>query len=294
MDIFNNRDFTPMLLSEQKVPFDSDDFLYEIKFDGIRALCFIDGDNILLQSRGKNNITPLFPEINVLKKLTNKKVVFDGEIVIFDDGVSSFSLIQKRLHLKNKNKIEELSNIFPITFVVFDILYENKDLTNLSLIQRKEILDKYNDKDVFVKCKYFKKNGVSLFNFVKNNRLEGMVAKKINSKYYINKRSNDWIKIKNLHQEYFNIYGYIENKDTISLLLGEIKNNMVFYVGKVSFSKNNECYTLIKNSSISHNPFVNFDDKYAIYIKNKYKCLTEFLEKSDDGYLRHPIFKKLE
>ena len=48
MDIFNNRDFTPMLLSEQKVPFDSDDFLYEIKFDGIRALCFIDGDNILL------------------------------------------------------------------------------------------------------------------------------------------------------------------------------------------------------------------------------------------------------
>lgn len=294
MDIFNNRDFTPMLLSEQKVPFDSDDFLYEIKFDGIRALCFINGDNILLQSRGKNNITPLFPEINVLKKLTNKKVVFDGEIVIFDDGVSSFSLIQKRLHLKNKNKIEELSNIFPITFVVFDILYENKDLTNLSLIQRKEILDKYNDKDVFVKCKYFKKNGISLFNFVKNNRLEGMVAKKINSKYYINKRSNDWIKIKNLHQEYFNIYGYIENKDTISLLLGEIKNNMVFYVGKVSVSKNNECYTLIKNSSISHNPFVNFDDKYAIYIKNKYKCLTEFLERSDDAYLRHPIFKKLE
>ena len=64
-------------------------------------------------------------------------------------------------------------------------LYENKDLTNLSLIQRKEILDKYNDKDVFVKCKYFKKNGISLFNFVKNNRLEGMVVKKINSKYYI-------------------------------------------------------------------------------------------------------------
>ena len=192
-----NEKFTPMLLGEVNKPFDDDEYIYEIKYDGVRSLVFVNNGQVVVRNRYGVDITEMFPEIKVLNKYFKEDVIFDGEIIMFENGNVSFSKLQKRIHLKNKKTIDYLSKTNPVVFVCFDILYNGIDLINLGLDKRKEILEKYEDNDIFIKSKYVKKDGKKLFNIVKKMNMEGIVAKKINSKYQINTRSEDWLKIKN-------------------------------------------------------------------------------------------------
>ncbi len=193
-----NEKFTPMLLGEENKPFDDDEYIYEIKYDGVRSLVFVNNGQVVVRNRYGVDITEMFPEIKLLNKYFKEDVIFDGEIIMFENGNVSFSKLQKRIHLKNKKTIDYLSKTNPVVFVCFDILYNGIDLINLGLDKRKEILVKYEDNDIFIKSKYVKKDGKKLFNIVKKMNMEGIVAKrKINSKYQINTRSEDWLKIKN-------------------------------------------------------------------------------------------------
>ena len=236
--------FKPMLLKEIDKPFNSKDYLYEIKYDGIRVLIYVSPKTFKIISRNLNDITYLFPELNILKDIVTKKVIFDGEIISTIDGLPSFSKLQERLHLKSIFKINKLSIEDPVTFIAFDCLYENKALINKPLIERKKYLDKYEDSDLFVKSFYIENDGIKLFNKIKKMKLEGIVAKKKQSKYYINTRSDEWIKIKNFKTEEFYIGGYEIKKSNyvISILLGEYKDNKFYYVGNISLSKNNKLY----------------------------------------------------
>lgn len=180
-----NEKFTPMLLGEENKPFDDDEYIYEIKYDGIRSLVFVNSGKVVVKNRYGIDITEMFPEIKVLSKYFKNDVIFDGEIIMFENGNVSFSKLQKRIHLKNKKTIDYLSKTNPVVFVCFDILYNGIDLINLGLDKRKEILEKYEDNDIFIKSKYVKKDGKKLFNIVKKMNMEGIVAKKINSKYQI-------------------------------------------------------------------------------------------------------------
>ena len=145
------KEFTPMLLKEVDEVFDDENYLYEVKYDGIRVLVFVSNDSVVIKSRYGMDITKLFPELSCLSKMVNAKVIFDGEIIILDGGRVSFSKLQKRFHLKNKKTIDFLSKTNPVVFMCFDVLYENRDLINLSLLERKEILNNYEDNEVFVK-----------------------------------------------------------------------------------------------------------------------------------------------
>ena len=198
-----NEKFTPMLLGEVDKPFDDDEYIYEIKYDGVRSLVFVNNGQVVVRNRYGVDITEMFPEIKVLNKYFKEDVIFDGEIIMFENGNVSFSKLQKRIHLKNKKTIDYLSKTNPVVFVCFDILYNGIDLINLGLDKRKEILEKYEDNDIFIKSKYVKKDGKKLFNIVKKMNMEGIVAKKINSKYQINTRSEDWLKIKNYQKGEF-------------------------------------------------------------------------------------------
>ena len=288
MNIWKDRNFKPMLLKQIKKPFNDKDFIYELKFDGHRALIFANNKNILVQSRNGKDITFLYPELESIKKIVNKNVIFDGEIICESNGKPSFKKIQTRSHLKK----EMINN--PAKFIAFDILYENKDLTNLNLLKRKEILNKYRDTDVFVKSKYIKEKGVELFKKIQKLKLEGIVAKNVNGKYHINKRTDDFIKIKNIERDRFYIGGYIENKNnTISLLLGEYLDNKFMYVGKVIMSKNKNLYDKLKVKKKSKNYFDNYKDK-GIFIKPELACCIEYLERTKSNSLRHPIYKDYE
>ena len=288
MNLWKNRNFTPMLLKEIDKPFNSKKYYYELKYDGYRALIFVNKNEIYIQSRNKNDITFLYPELSNIKKIVNKNVIFDGEIVIFENNKPSINKISKRSKLKNKNIIKKESINNPVIFIAFDILYENKDLTNLPLIERKKILEKYQDTDFFIKSKVYLKNGIKLYNFVKKNNLEGIVIKDINGLYHINKRTSDFIKVKNIKSDNFFIAGYINNnKYTSSLVLCEKYNNDYIYVGKVLISKKNNIYKKILNIKKCKN-YLKIENNDITFIKPILSCKINYLERTKNGHLRHP------
>lgn len=284
MSLWKN-EFSPMLLCEVDKPFNDKNYLYEIKFDGIRALIFIDKD-IKIKSRYGLDMTELFPELKVLKNKINKKVILDGEIIIFDNDKVSFSKLQQRIHLKNKKTIEYLSKTNPVVFIAFDILYEDKSLVDYELIKRKEILDKYEDSEVMIKSKYILKNGIGLFKKIKLLDMEGIVAKRLDSKYLINERSSNWLKIKNYKIGEFYILGYINNDKShvISLALG---NKNYEYVGNVVLAKKYDlAKTILNEKIIKSNIRVSRDIKF---IKPIHKCFVKYLELTHNNHLRHPF-----
>lgn len=285
-----NKDIRPMLLEETEEVFDNKDYLYEIKYDGIRVLVFVSKDKVVIKSRYGIDITGLFPEIGVLCKMVKGNVIFDGEIIILDNNKVSFSKLQKRIHLKNKKTIEFLSKTNPVVFICFDVIYEDRDLTNLSLLERKKILSKYEDNDVFIKSTYVIGDGIKLFEAIKRLEMEGIVAKKINSKYLVNERSDNWLKIKNYKSGDFIILGYINKEEShvISLVLGEHLNKKIVYVGKVILGKKRNLADKILKMKKSK-AVVKIKDKDVIYIKPEIKCLIKYLERTENGLLRQPF-----
>lgn len=293
MSIWNNHDFHPMLLKEINKPFNSKDYLFEIKYDGIRVVIFATPTKVTIQTRNKQDVTNIFPELESIRKLVKENTIFDGEIVSFKDGLPSFSKLQERNHLKNTNKIKSESKENPIVFICFDILYKSKDLTNLPLLDRKKLLSKYKDTDEFVKTTYILNDGIKLFQEIKKIGLEGIVAKKINSPYLINERSDNWIKIKNLKQDIFYIGGFKPSTKTasLSLYLGEYKNNKLYFVGKVSMSNKHKLYNiLLKEKGVKKSPFTDYTDNFT-YLTPKYKCHIKYLERTKNNHLRQPIYK---
>lgn len=279
-----------MLLKEVDKPFNDKNYIYELKFDGIRAIIYVSKDQIIITNRHGVDITRLYPELkSIMKIVGNKKVVFDGEIVTFDKGVPSFSKLQLRSHLKDINKINKLCSDTPVAFIAFDILYENKELLNLKLTERKKILNKYKDTDYFIKSKVYI-DGIKLFDRVKKLNLEGIVAKENESLYIPGKRVYSWLKIKNFKVGNFLIHGYIKNKDKYSLLLGEYKNNKLYYVGKVSVIEKNEILKMVVKSKKYANIFVNSNEE-GIYVEPLYKIKVHYMERTDTNMLRQPFVK---
>ena len=238
-----NKDIKPMLLGEVDEVFDSKEYLYEVKYDGIRVLVFVSKDKIVIRSRYGIDITGLFPEMKVLCKMVKDDVIFDGEIIMLDNNKVSFSKLQKRIHLKNKKTIEFLSKTNPV-----------------------------------------------IFNAIKKLDMEGIVAKKINSKYLVNERSDNWLKIKNYKSGDFIIIGYINKEEShvISLVLGEYLNKKIVYVGKVVLGKKRSLADKILKMKKSKG-VVEIKDKDAIYIKPEIKCFVKYLERTDNGLLRQPF-----
>ena len=282
--MFHNYQLKPMLLEEVNEPFNDKNFLYEIKFDGIRALIYVSKNSFKILSRNGTNLTNKYPELKKIQKLVgNHEIIFDGEIIATEGALPSFSLLQKRNRVKRVSS--DIMNDIPVYFIVFDILYDNVDLTNLSLDKRKKILGQYPDNSVFIKSRIYS-DGLSLFKMVKKIGLEGIVEKKRKSIYLFGKRTSDWVKVKNIHVDNFIVHGYLEKTNTYSLLLGEYKNNKLKYVGKVSVNKSHEVMRKIKKSKKVNNSFVNFLED-AIYVEPTISVRVRYLEKHKSGALRH-------
>lgn len=291
MDLFDEKNIKPMLLTEIDKPFNDSNYIFEIKFDGIRTIIYTSPNEIIIKNKNGKIINELYPELLNIKEIVNKKCIFDGEIILMDKGEISFSKLQERIFLKDKIKINFMKENNPVTFICFDILYEDKTLIDLPLTKRKEILNKYIDTKYFVKSRVFNDNGIKLYKFVKKNNIEGIVAKKKESKYMPNKRSKDWIKIKCFKEEDFYICGYKEEDKVLSLLLGKKENNNLKFISKVTMGKKRNDYKLIKSCKIIKNKFINFSELDYIYITPKYKCTVLYLEKTKSNHLRSPIYK---
>ncbi len=164
MNIFTEKNVLPMLFKETK-PFDSDDYIYEIKFDGYRGIVYLDKEKVTIRSRNNKDVTAIYPELHNLNKCCSKKCILDGELIVMGENGPDFFKMQKRGRMKNKDKIEKERQENPVIFVVFDILYyDNQDLTSLPLITRKKYLEKYiKENDNLIISKYIYKDGKKFY-----------------------------------------------------------------------------------------------------------------------------------
>ena len=286
--MFNNHTLKPMLLKEISKPFTDSNYLYEIKYDGYRVFVYANKNKVTILSRNGKDLTNTYPELQSIKKIVkDKSVIFDGELIAVQNGLPNFHNLEVRSKLKNitENTIYEI----PIYFICFDIIYENKDLTKLPLIKRKEILNTYPDTSEFIKSEYYS-DGLKLFQKIQKLGLEGIVAKEKESLYYPGKRVDSWLKIKNIKDGEYYICGYIFNKEKYSLLLGEYHNKDLYYVGKVSLTSSNPLINQVLKSSKTSNKFLNFKEE-ATFIPPKIKVVVNYLEKTKDGKLRHASLK---
>ncbi|MDD4706434.1 MAG: DNA ligase [Bacilli bacterium] len=293
MNLFTNQNFVPMLLDEIKKPFNDPDYIFELKFDGIRTLIFVEPKKITIRNKRGDILNNRYPELLNITKNVNNKVIFDGEIVIMINGKPNFDKLKERVLLKNKLKIKYFAKNFPVVFIAYDILYEDQDLTDLSLIKRKKILNKYHNTENFIKSECFDEKGKDLYKLVIKENLEGIVAKKKDSKYYINKRTKEWIKIKNLKDEDYYICGYKEENDKAmaSLLLGKIDKKNLVYAGTVNIGRKNSEFLFIKKIPQNKNP--SFTKEGYINLIPNIKCTILFMEKTKKGFMRQPIYKGL-
>lgn len=286
--MFDKKDLKPMLLKRVAQPFNSKDYLYELKYDGIRVIVYVSATEFVIKSRNNHDITYLFPELKVIQKVVSKRVViFDGELVAFDDGVPSFQKLLHRNRVKTININDKLINEIPVVFVCFDILYCDRELLDLELEKRKKILNSFSDTKFFVKAKIFK-DGIKLFKGAQKLHLEGIVAKKKSSLYFPNKRVDDWVKIKCLREGNFFVHGFVLNKNKYTLFLGEYSNNSFLFVGKVSVMPDNLILKKILKLKKSKNLFTNFNDNIN-YIVPIYEVRVSYLERTKQNVLRQAV-----
>lgn len=286
----------PMLAKETREAFDDIEWLYEIKWDGYRAIAEIDTGSVKLYSRNGNTFENSYPVVVTELEKFKINAVLDGEIVVLnDEGHPEFQLLQH--YEENTHR--------PIQFYVFDILFENgKNLCGLPLVERKKILNKILPANEVIKYSdHILENGIAFFNASREKNLEGIMAKKADSEYYTGRRTNEWLKIKNNKTQEAIICGYTEpggsRKYFGALVLGIRDNNKLKYIGHTGSGFNQkslkEMWDLLQPLKQPQSPF---EEKIktnmpVTWVKPKLVCEMKFTEITRDGILRHPIFLHL-
>ena len=297
MDIFESKNIKPMLLAEEADPFDSDEYLFEIKFDGIRCIIYLDENGTEIRNKRNDRLNRTYPELKNLHKQVKKRCILDGELLVLKDGKPNFQEVQRRSLMTNSYKIELSSRSFPVNFTTYDILYlEDQSLTDLPLIKRKALLNKTVKENNFLSIsRFIEKSGIELYNLTVQNDLEGIVAKKKDSKYHLDKRSKEWIKIKYLKDEDFIICGYIPKIPMASLILGLYDNHVIVNQGHVTLGVSKEDFqSILSCKRVSATFYSNFpDDDHTIWIEPKLVCSVKYMMRTSTGGLRQPVFKEM-
>ncbi len=278
-----------------------DDWLFEVKWDGVRAICFIDDRSVRMTSRTGHSCERQYPELSVIgHQIGANQAVLDGEIAVLDkNGVSSFGLMQPRIAVADPNTVAHLARRVPVTLFVFDLLYlDGYDLRNVPLIERKRALQSIlQPSSVMRYSEHFINQGEEMLHAARANGLEGIIAKRVQSKYE-SKRSQDWLKIKILTQQEFVICGYTtgEREYFSSLALGLYENGKLVYAGNVGtgFDQNllELIYRRMEPLTTSRSPFAETPQmlRETIWVRPELVCEVKFSSWTEDGRLRAPVF----
>jgi bifunctional non-homologous end joining protein LigD len=285
-------------------PFDSDDFLFEIKWDGERAIAYVAKNRISMKSRNQKEIAFRYPEITseFLKTLKCREGIFDGEIVAFDkNNVSSFQKLQNRIGLNDKSEIEQKSKKIPVYFYVFDVLeIDGKNIENLPLSERHQKLEKIIKSSAHIKIsEVIDVKGKTFYEAARKKGLEGIIAKKKSSTYQEGHRGRDWQKIKITNEQEMVIGGYTTGtgarESTFgALLLGYYQNGKFKYAGSVGTGFNGKILEDLlgkfQKIKTGKSPFSEPIKLKAIFLKPKLVAQIKFHEWTKDGKLRQPVY----
>lgn len=273
-------------------------WIHQIKWDGIRAITYIQNGSYHVFTKSGRERTAFYPEImDIISHFKGHQAVLDGEFVVLDqNGKPSFNLVLTRDRLKTQAKLSLYMRKFPVNYVLFDILFLNgQDIRRLPLEERKFILKNNLQTNQRIGITEDFTDGIKLFNLMKEKNFEGIVSKKRDSIYLAGKKHNLWFKNK-ISKKILAVIGGISWKSGFpnSLLLGiYAPEQKLTYIGNASMGLTQNDFHLLKQYSASlqqdNSPFWNLNQvKDVTWFNPILTCWVSFLEWTEGYSLRHP------
>ncbi|KRE32645.1 ATP-dependent DNA ligase [Paenibacillus sp. Soil522] len=281
------------------IPPKGNNWVTQIKWDGVRVLLYFDGNGIKLFNRRMNERTLQYPELlDVSAFCKAHSVILDGEIIAFDQSKPSFHEVMRRDSLKQAQKIKQSLARIPVTYMIFDVLFYNGDwVTGRSLEDRQALLEKIIIPQNNLQIVQNFDDGKALFDLMKQHQMEGVIFKDLHSTYSINGKDGRWRKQKVLRDLYAVVGGVTFRHNIVnSLLLGIYTNDReLIYIGHAGTGKltQRDWATItedIKEMQVTHRPFINEPErsKDARWVKPELTVKVEYLEFTPGGTMRHP------
>lgn len=294
----------PMLATlSKKLPVDDDAWAFEVKWDGIRALAYIEGGRIRLQGRRGTDVTHRYPELRALgAALGATEVILDGEIVAFDDERPSFERLQQRMHVEDARAIRRLTNEVPVVYAIFDVLWLDGHLTTaLAFRDRRHLLEQLALQGASWQTPAAHEGGgADLLEATERLGLEGVVAKRLDSIYEPGHRSAAWRKIKNHTIQEFVVGGWLPGQgarsDTLgALVIGYYDGDALKYAGRVgtgfSDAELRRLHGLLAERERPTSPLSPAPKlKEARWVEPDLVANVRFTEWTKAGQIRHPAY----
>jgi bifunctional non-homologous end joining protein LigD len=291
----------PMLATLVEQPFSDPNWLFEIKWDGVRAMAWIADGALTLRSRNNIDITARYPELAALpKKFAGREAILDGEIVALDaQGRGDFQRLQERMHVRapGEKQVRET----PVVYFVFDLIYcDGYDLRDAPLLERKHVLQRMlHTTERFRYADHQAVHGKELYELAKENGLEGIVAKRADSRY-MSDRSTSWAKLKVSQNLDAVVGGWTEARTEAipfgSLLLGLYEGKKLKFIGHVGSGfdakKHAELSNRLKELRLAAPPFESVPEtnEKPFWVKPELVARVKFGGWTQEKYLRHPVF----
>ena len=295
----------PMLATSGKLP-SAGDWTYELKWDGVRALAYVDGSSVHLESRNLLDISARYPELAGLSAAVSAtEAILDGEVVAFDEqGKPSFSTLQRRMHVGDPHAVRAHASTTPILYAIFDVLFvDGESVMERPWTERRAVLEELVAPGDRWRVPATHEDGAALADATRAQGLEGIVAKRTKSLYVPGRRSPDWVKVKNIRRQEVVIGGWLpgggRREGTIgAIIVGVYEGEDLRFAGKVGTgftdAELDRLSAIFAPLARPTSPFGNkVPYKQARYVEPTLIAEIEFTEWTPDGMLRHPAYKGL-
>jgi DNA ligase D-like protein (predicted ligase) len=282
-------------------PFDAEDHLFEVKWDGFRALAFVADGRYRLLSRRRTDFTQSYPELGFLADLA-PGTVLDGELVLLVDGKPDFESMLRRQQVRGDLAVQRAAASDPVTYIVFDLLYEDgTPIVDRPLVERRERLRALVERvghPRIVLSEGVVGGGKAFFEQVRRLGLEGMVAKDLNSRYEPGQRSGAWTKVKDPKLILCAVLGWLadDRGDVQSLVIATNESEGLRPVGKVGAGLTEAMRDRLRgllSERETDGPLVPCAERGARWVEPGIYCKVRFLERTGSGTLRAPVFHEL-
>ena len=303
-------------------PFDNKEWVFEVKWDGVRAILFLHKTKGILKivSRNGKTITHRYPEIIEAVKSSSaiiinckESIILDGEIVVLNkEGQPDFQSHQRRMNVDSIKDIEKLSHKMPATYYLFDILYiDGRNLQSLSFLERRknlsdviiQTMNNNNNNNRIQISDFVDERGIDIFQRIKSMDLEGIIAKNKYGKYIQGARSTNWLKIKNIKSQDCVVIGYTRGEGnrqgyfgSLLLAIYDIQEKELRFAGHTGsgfdFGQLNEIYSKLQQMKIERCPakYIPYTNREPVWIRPELVAEIKFSGWTKEKIMRSPIF----
>ncbi|MHB8489630.1 MAG: DNA ligase D [Candidatus Dormibacteria bacterium] len=298
----------PMLATPVDHPFSRDGWLFELKYDGIRAMVSVAGDLARITGRRGGDETARYPEAGAIRAgIRARQAIVDGELVVLDaGGRPSFERMQQRLNVTRQTDVRRIAAEHPVTFVAFDLLeLDGRDLLSTELrIRKKTLRETIVDSPNILFASHVERDGTSLFEVARESGIEGIVGKRADSLYRPGIRSPDWVKIKSWRSQSCVIAGYTAGRGRRSnrlgaLVLAVLEDTRLVHCGQVGTGFDEQTLRDLRDRlqrlEVTTCPLdvTPKTSEPATWVRPELVCEVRFAGWTRDGILRHPAYRTL-